>query len=118
MTARTDIELNPSELRVAVGQRLRVARARRDEPQRLVAERAHITQASLSNYETGKRDIPLSTLLRLSEALDVSVGDLLQLPHTVALRDSRLGRALQILSESPDLLDSILNRAGALEAAS
>ena len=62
-----------------------------------VARLAGITQASLSNYENGKRDLPLATLLAVSQALNVSLGDLLDLPDVIVVRDSMLGRAVQQL---------------------
>ena len=80
-----------------VGQRIREWRGRRELSQFEVARTAGITQASLSNYENGKRDLPLSTLLSLSRSLNVSVGDLLDLPDVIIVRDSVLGRAVEQL---------------------
>ena len=70
-----------------------------------------ITQASLSNYENGKRDMPLSTLLGVAAALNVSLGDLLDLPEVIVVRDSLLGRAVEQLQTRVPLA------AGAAEAA-
>lgn len=53
---------------------------RRGLPQWIVADRAGITQAALSNYETGKRDPSLTTFVRLASALKAPLGDLLGLP--------------------------------------
>ena len=64
-----------------------------------VARRAGITQASLSNYENGKRDMPLSTLMGVVAALNVSLGDLLELPDVIVVRDSLLGRAVEQLRD-------------------
>lgn len=80
-----------------VGQRIREWRLRRELSQAEVARLAGITQASLSNYENGKRDLPLSTLLGVARALNVSVGDLLDLPDVIIVRDSVLGRAVEQL---------------------
>ncbi len=41
-----------------------------------VAWHAGITQAALSNYENGKRDVPLPSLLTLARVLEVSPVDL------------------------------------------
>lgn len=79
------------------GQRIREWRLRRELSQAEVARRAGITQASLSNYENGKRDMPLSTLLGVAAALNVSIGDLLDLPEVIVVRDSLLGRAVEQL---------------------
>ncbi|MFA7249441.1 MAG: helix-turn-helix transcriptional regulator [Dehalococcoidia bacterium] len=86
-----------SSTRSEVGQRIREWRLRRELSQAEVARTAGITQASLSNYENGKRDLPLSTLLGVARALNVSVGDLLDLPDVIVVRDSVLGRAVEQL---------------------
>ena len=86
-----------STLRVDVGQRIRAWRLRREFSQAEVARLAGITQASLSNYENGKRDLPLSTLIGVAAALNVSIGDLLDLPDVIVVRDSVLGQAVEQL---------------------
>ena len=93
--------------RRATGQRIREWRQRRALSQSTVARAAAITQASLSNYETGKRDLPLSTLLSLSAALDVPVGDLIATPDVIVVRDSRLGSAIDTLTRRPDLVSAV-----------
>ncbi|MYH42018.1 MAG: helix-turn-helix transcriptional regulator [Chloroflexi bacterium] len=103
--------------RRATGQRIREWRQRRALSQSTVARAAAITQASLSNYETGKRDLPLSTLLNLSAALDVPVGDLISTPDVIVVRDSRLGSAVDTLTRRPDLV-SVVTGGGATAAAS
>ena len=80
-----------------VGHRIRAWRLRRELSQAEVARAAGITQASLSNYENGKRDLPLTTLLAVAQALNVSLGDLLDLPDVIVVRDSVLGRAVEQL---------------------
>jgi len=104
--------------RIEVGRRLRELRGKRGRSQADVSRAAGITQASLSNYETGKRELPLSTALNLAAALDVSFGDLLQVPDIIVLRDSKLGIALRALSDSPELLESITKQAAPVGAAS
>jgi transcriptional regulator with XRE-family HTH domain len=86
-----------SSTRSDVGARIREWRLRRELSQAEVARLAGITQASLSNYENGKRDLPLTTLLGVARALNVSVGDLLDLPDVIIVRDSVLGRAVEQL---------------------
>ena len=85
------------ELRADIGLRIREWRLRREMSQADVARHASITQASLSNYENGKRDMPLSTLIGVAGALNVSLGDLLDLPDVIVVRDSLLGRAVEQL---------------------
>lgn len=96
MTTMT-IDMEQRALRSEVGQRMREWRLRRELSQAEVARVAGITQASLSNYENGKRDMPLSTLLGVAGALNVSLGDLLDLPEVIVVRDSLLGRAVEQL---------------------
>ena len=95
--------------RIEIGRRLREARRRRGLSQSEVSQSAGITQASLSNYETGKRELPLSTLMNLASALDVSLGELMAVPEVIVLRDSRLADAVRALTDSPELLDSVIN---------
>jgi transcriptional regulator with XRE-family HTH domain len=96
-----------STYRREVGQRIREWRLRRDLSQAEVARVAGITQASLSNYETGKRDLPLSTFLGVAKALDVGVGDLLETDEVVIVRDSRLSRAVERLVKHPELVEIV-----------
>ncbi|MCK9487225.1 MAG: helix-turn-helix domain-containing protein [Dehalococcoidia bacterium] len=63
----------PSE----VGGRIRRARLAQGLTQAVLARRIGITQAALSNYEVGKRDVPLSTFTALAFALDLTASDLL-----------------------------------------
>ena len=88
--------------RRAVGQRIREWRLRRELSQADVARSAGITQASLSNYENGKRDMPLSTLLGVTGALNVSLGDVLDVPDVIVVRDSALGKAVCQLVQRPE----------------
>lgn len=90
--------------RRAVGGRIREWRMERELSQAEVARHAGITQASLSNYENGKRDLPLSTLLGVASALNVSLGDLLDTPETIVVRDSTLGHAVEQLVRHPELM--------------
>ena len=112
------VQLPETQMRRATGQRLREWRLKRERSQSEIARAASITQASLSNYETGKRELPLATALRLAAALDVHLGDLLDIPDVIVLRDSRLGRVLSTLIERPQLLDTIAGRRVDAEAAS
>lgn len=53
--------------------------------QRELARRAGITQASLSNYENGKRELPLFVALSVSEALRVPLGEFVPVPGMTAV---------------------------------
>jgi transcriptional regulator with XRE-family HTH domain len=89
----------------STGDRLREWRLRRERSQQEVAYRAGITQGALSNYETGKRHLPLYTALAVAAALDITIGDILDnVEDVIVLDDSRLARAIKALVERPDML--------------
>jgi transcriptional regulator with XRE-family HTH domain len=98
----TEVAPETQVQRRAVGQRIREWRLRRELSQADVARSAGITQASLSNYENGKRDMPLSTLLGVTGALNVSLGDVLDVPDVIVVRDSALGKAVTQLVQRPE----------------
>jgi transcriptional regulator with XRE-family HTH domain len=98
----TEIAPELQTQRKAVGQRIREWRLRRELSQADVARSAGITQASLSNYENGKRDMPLSTLLGLTSALNVGLGEVLDVPDVIVVRDSALGKAVCQLLQRPE----------------
>ena len=98
----------PIESRREIGRRIREWRQRRGLSQLAVARAVGITQGSLSNYEQGKREPRLSTFLEMLSALDVGVGELLDIPEIVVMRDSRWGRAAERLISNPELADTIL----------
>jgi transcriptional regulator with XRE-family HTH domain len=77
-----------------VGLRVRSWRLKRGFSQSQLASAVGMTQASLSNYETGKRELPLISALRLTDALDITLADLVNIEEVILLRDSRIGRAL------------------------
>ena len=93
--------------RAEVGKRLRELRRARGRSQADVARAAGITQASLSNYETGKRELPLATVVNLAATLEVAIGELLRVPDVIVLCDPQLGAAVRALSDQPALLESI-----------
>ena len=61
--------------------RLRDLREDRDMTQQMVAEHLHIRQNTLSQYETGQRQIPLNTLIELALFYDTSTDYLLGLTN-------------------------------------
>lgn len=71
---------------LTVGPKLYLERIRREISQTELARRTGIAQANLSNIETGKQDIMVSTLLQICLALEVN-------PSTVL--DSAVGRPTQ-----------------------
>lgn len=67
----------PADVRRHMGARIREMRTERRESQTHLAARIGVTQASLSNYETGKREVPLGVALILADALEVRLAELL-----------------------------------------
>jgi len=59
--------------RGVIGNQIRGWRLRRHLSQAGLARAAGINQASISNYEQGKRDLPVSVLVRIAAALDVDI---------------------------------------------
>lgn len=55
------------ELRVTLGRSLRELRVRHRQSQEAVAWAADVTQGSISNYEAGRNEIPLSVLMSICE---------------------------------------------------
>ena len=66
----------PPEVRTRIGARLRELRGGRS--QGVVAQLSGLSQPALSNYEMGKRELPLGTALVLATVLGVRLADLLE----------------------------------------
>jgi transcriptional regulator with XRE-family HTH domain len=67
----------PETAREAIGRQVRLWRLRRHVSQAGLAHAAGINQASISNYEAGKRELRVSTLIRIADALNVRIDELL-----------------------------------------
>ena len=97
----------------AVAPRLRDLREMRGLSQLALARSAGLAQPSVSNYETGKREVTLATVMNLAAALDVTLCQLagLQTDHPIIPAGSRLARAVDLLEGSPVLIGRVLDRA-------
>ena len=95
----------------AVAQRLRALREARGLSQDALARAAGITQASVSNYETSKREVKVATARGLAAALDVTFCQLIDLKtdRLIIPAGSRLARAVVVLERSPELLERVLD---------
>ena len=87
---------------------LELRRRQRGMHQYELAREVGIAQASVSNYETGKRDVPIGLLEPIASVLRVSVAELL--PDEVALivREADLQAAVRALAGSPERIGKIL----------
>ncbi len=94
--------------RADVGRRLREFRRGSGLTQGELSRAVKIGQASLSNYENGKRELPLGVAVNLAGALAISLGDLLDIPGILVVREASMGGAVRALAASPQLLDSVV----------
>lgn len=78
------------ELLRMVGARLQQLRKRRGWTQEALAEAIDIQPVTLSRYETGDRPLSLTVLARASGALDVGLGDLLDVSRDAPEPDSSI----------------------------
>ncbi len=71
------------ELLREVGQRVAAARSARGFTQERLAEVIGIEPVTLSRWETGHRALSLSTLAAIADALEIGLGDLLDVDRTL-----------------------------------
>ena len=57
---------------ISIGQRIYIHRLRRGLTQKELASRSGVTQANISNFEKGIRDVTVTTLFRLCLALEIN----------------------------------------------
>ena len=61
----------------AIGKRIKVARIRMEITQKQLADRVSVSPTHLSNIETGSTRVSLTTIVKIANALNVTVDDLL-----------------------------------------
>lgn len=61
----------------AIGKRIKVARIRMEITQEQLADRVSVSPTHLSNIETGSARVSLTTIVKIANALGVTVDDLL-----------------------------------------
>ena len=81
------------ELLRAVGQRVGEIRRGQGWTQERLAEAIGLQPISLSRLETGQRALSLSTVALIADALEVSLGDLLDVERPLPLTDKLPGEA-------------------------
>jgi transcriptional regulator with XRE-family HTH domain len=69
---------------LSVGETLRTLREERKMTQEELGNRAGVGQAMIGHVETGRRQLTLSTAVRIARALDVSVDELAAAEYTEA----------------------------------
>lgn len=70
----------PHEVYRLIGQRIREAREKRGLSQERLANEVALTRTSITNIEKGRQKVLVHTLFLLSEALGVSVVELITVP--------------------------------------
>jgi len=64
-----------NQLRRQIGLRLRELRVQHSESQEVVAWAADVSQGTISNYESGRNEIPLSVLMSICEYFNTSLAE-------------------------------------------
>lgn len=64
---------NSFEVNIVVFKRIRDMREDRDYTQKQIAEYLNITQATYSEYESGKINVPIEAFIKLAELYNVSI---------------------------------------------
>ncbi len=83
LARREDVHVSEEDLTRIVGQRLRRSRLERNKTLEQVATAAGITRAFLSQVERGESSVSLASLLRICNALSITVGSLFERPKAV-----------------------------------
>jgi transcriptional regulator with XRE-family HTH domain len=89
------------------GSRVRDKRQQRGLSQAALSRRIGVTQASLSNYETGRREMSLEHALSLASALNTSLGDLLPETDVITISDQRMTSTVRSLIRNFREFDAI-----------
>jgi len=82
MNAEDALTAGSEKFFIALGSRIAQLRKEAGLTQVQLAERIGVTQPVCASYEIGRRRIPVPLLLRIAEALNVYVEDLLPLENT------------------------------------
>lgn len=92
-------------LLVALGQRVKLLRARRGMPRRMLAEAADVSERHLANLETGIGNVSVLVLQQVAQALDCSLAELLgdettNTPEWLMIRQVLSGRSQEQLKQA------------------
>jgi transcriptional regulator with XRE-family HTH domain len=104
-----------------IGHRIQQLREEKGWTQRQLAAHLGISRSSLSNYESGDREITLPTLMRTAQLFGIPVDFLLPGAGSVPLEHELYGRlrrvlALQDRGKAVLILDTLLSMCGFLQA--
>ena len=77
--------MHTSPLLLKIGSNIKEARRKRQMTQLALAVLCHFEKASISKIESGKRNISILTLEKISQALDVEIGEFFKWIGEVAI---------------------------------
>lgn len=92
MSDPLDLLSDPESISSTLGSRLKEVRRRRRETIAVVAERTQLTRGFLSKLENGQTSISVGALLRLCNALEISLPELLEWPSGRLIRKAQRER--------------------------
>ena len=102
----TNMAISPEEREffIQLGERIATLRKARDITQIQMAEILGVSQQTVNSYEVGRRRVPASALVTLSEALEVSLDELLGRAKSVSGKrgpTSKLQQQMERVSNLP-----------------
>jgi len=103
-------------LLAALGQRVKLLRARRGMPRRVLAEAAQVSERHLANLETGIGNVSILVLQQVAQALDCSLAELLgdettNTPEWLMIRQILHGRTQEELKQAQRALADLFGNA-------
>jgi XRE family aerobic/anaerobic benzoate catabolism transcriptional regulator len=125
---RMNIDLPPKDasghrdrdkLLAGLGQRVKLLRARRGMPRRVLAETADVSERHLANLESGIGNVSVLVLSQVAQALDCSLAELLgdettNSPEWLMIRQLLSGRGQDELSRAHKALAELFSAGGAM----
>jgi XRE family aerobic/anaerobic benzoate catabolism transcriptional regulator len=102
------------KLLTALGQRVKLLRARRGMPRRVLAEAADVSERHLANLESGIGNVSILVLAQVAQALDCSLAELLgdettATPEWLMIRNLLTGRKQEALKRAHKALSELFS---------
>ena len=102
------------KLLTALGQRVKLLRARRGMPRRVLAEAADVSERHLANLESGIGNVSILVLAQVAQALDCSLAELLgdettATPEWLMIRNLLTGRKQDALKRAHKALSELFS---------
>lgn len=91
---------------MTIGERIKQARKAKGISQKELGAILGCKQQNLAQYENGKRNMNVNSLLKIAEALNISVSDLLGEPRPTTPYDHTEARLNQLMEECGELIST------------